>query len=95
MNTRELLIDCVNIEDLSEKELDYLEMEYEYGLENIPSTFEPVTAPSNICDVARIAHGSYEITCVAAILDNLRPNEIGKIRREKVLAVLFEAGLVI
>tara|TARA_B100000700_G_C14992349_1_gene831956 strand:+ start:82 stop:378 length:297 start_codon:yes stop_codon:yes gene_type:complete len=96
MSFRELLFGYVHGETMSNDEIDYLEESYDMAIKEISSDdIEPPRAFSDICDAALIAHDSFEISCVASILDEIRPLEKGISRSEKTFNILCKAGFLI
>ena len=89
-------MDYVDRKTLNNKQLEYLEQVLKATLQNLKvNDIEPVIANNKICDAALISQGSYEISCIASILDMLKPTEKSMERKEKVFNALCNAGLIV
>ncbi len=89
-------MDYVNRRNLNTEQIKYLEQVLNFSIQNLKLTnIVPIKANDEICDVALIAHNSYEISCIASILDMLRPNKNRMERKQKVFNALCEAGLIV
>ena len=89
-------MDFVDRKTLNSEQLDYLEQVLKASIQKLKFTgIEPCIANNQICDAAIISHGSYEISCIASILDMLRPRETTMERKKKVFNELCSAGLIV
>ena len=89
-------MDYVDRKTLNNEQLEYLEQVLKASIQKLKFTgIEPVIANNKICDAALIFQGSYEISCIASILDMLQPTEKTMERREKVFNALCNAGLIV
>ena len=71
-----VLMDYVDRKTLNNEQLEYLEQVLKASIQKLKFTgIEPVIAKNEICDAALISQGSYEISCIASILDMLQPTE--------------------
>ncbi len=80
---------------ISDEDLDILEKCWLDSLNSFHYAKFPNFAPSDVCDAAGVTRGSYWIVCNAAILDTVRPIEIGASRMSRINGVLREAGVVL
>ena len=81
---------------LNNAQLEYLEQVLKASIQKLKFTgIEPCIASDKICDAALISHGSYEISCIASILDMLQPTENNMQRKTKVFNALCSAGLIV
>ena len=91
-----VLMDYVDRKTLNNEQLEYLELVLKASIQKIKFTgIEPVIAINKICDAALISHGSYEISCIASILDMLQPTKKNMERKTKVFNALCNAGLIV
>ena len=91
-----VLMDYVDRKTLNNEQLEYLEQVLKATIQKLKFTgIEPSIAENKICDAALISHGSYEMSCIASILDNLKPTEKFMERKTKVFNALCSAGLVV
>ena len=60
---------------LSEKDLDYLQQEYEKGLPLVPNAVCLMTAGEIYCQELELPNGSYWLQVIASLLDQLRPTK--------------------
>ena len=60
---------------LSEKDLDYLQQEYEKGLPSVPAAVCLMTAGDTYCQDLDLSVGSYWLQLIASLLDQLRPTK--------------------
>tara|TARA_Y100001968_G_scaffold144177_1_gene131681 strand:+ start:553 stop:849 length:297 start_codon:yes stop_codon:yes gene_type:complete len=91
-----VLLDYVNRKTLNADQIEYLEQALKASIQKIKFTgLKPPIASNKICDAALIAQGSYEMSCIASILDMIIPNEKQMERKTKVFNALCNAGLVI
>ena len=89
-------MDYVDRKTLNNQQIEYLEQSLTGSIQKLKFTgIEPQIADNKICDAAIIAHGSYEISCIASILDMLLPREDHMERRKKVFNSLCNAGLIV
>ena len=96
MNPSSVLMDYVDRKTLNNEQLDYLELVLKASIQKLKFTgIEPCIAKDKICDAALISHGSYEISCIASILDMLEPTEKAMERKTKVFNALCSAGLIV
>ena len=58
---------------VSKKKLDYLETEFDQGLQAVPEAVSLMTAGSEYCSELDLQAGSYWIQVIAELLDHLRP----------------------
>ena len=91
-----VLMDYVNRKTLNNEQLEYLELVLKASIQKLKFTgIEPIIANNKICDAALISHGSYEISCIATILDTLLPTKKSMERKTKVFNALCNAGLIV
>ena len=91
-----VLMDYVDRKKLNNEQLEYLEQALKAGIQKLKHTgMEPNIANNQICDVALIAQGSYEISCIASILDMIKPSGNHMERKTKVFNALCNAGLIV
>ncbi len=91
-----VLMDYVDRKSLNNEQLEYLEQVLKASIQKLKFTrLEPVIANNKICDAALISHGSYQISCIASILDMLRPTKKNMERKTKVFNALCNAGLIV
>ena len=96
MKPSSVLMDYVDRKTLNNEQLEYLEQVFKASIQKLKFTgIEPCIAKNEICDAALISHGSYEISCIASILDMLRPRETTMERKKKVFNELCSAGLIV
>ena len=89
-------MDYVYRKTLNNEQIEYLEQVLKASIQKLKFTgMEPVIANKEICDAALIPQGSYEISCIASILDMLQPTEKTMERKKKVFNVLCNAGLIV
>ena len=89
-------MDYVDRKTLNNEQLEYLEQFLKASIQKLKFTgIEPCIANDNICDAALISHGSYEISCIASILDMLQPDKKTMERKTKVFNALCRAGLIV
>tara|TARA_Y100001968_G_C19216148_1_gene647305 strand:+ start:273 stop:548 length:276 start_codon:yes stop_codon:yes gene_type:complete len=89
-------MDYVNRKILNNEQIEYLEQFLKASIQKIKFTgIGPSIANNEICDAALIAQGSYEISCIASILDMLIPTENHMERKKEVFNVLSNAGLIV
>ena len=91
-----VLMDYVNRKKLNNEQLEYLDQVLNASIQKLKFTgIEPVIANNEICDAALISQGSYEISCIASILDMLQPTKKNMERKIKVFNALKNAGLIV
>ena len=91
-----VLMDYVTRKTLNKEQLEYLELVLKASIQKLKFTgVEPAIADNKICDAALISRGSYEISCIASILDMLQPNEKKMERKKKVFNALCNSGLIV
>ena len=89
-------MDYLDRKTLNKEQIEYLEQALKASIQKLKYTgIEPTVANAKICDVALIAQGSYEISCIASILDMLMPKENQMEYKKKVFNALCNAGLII
>ena len=89
-------MDYVDRKTLNNDQLEYLEQVLKASIQKLKFTgIEPCIANDKICDAALISHGSYEISCIASILDTLQPTKTAMERKIKVFNALCRAGLIV
>tara|TARA_Y100001968_G_scaffold280042_1_gene276313 strand:- start:335 stop:649 length:315 start_codon:yes stop_codon:yes gene_type:complete len=91
-----VLMDYVDRKSLNNEQLVYLEQVLKASIQKLKfNGREPVIANDKICDAALIFRGSYEISCIASILDTLLPTKKAMERKTKVFNALCYAGLLV
>ena len=91
-----VLMDYVDRKTLNNQQIEYLEQSLTASIQKLKfPLIEPLIADNKICDAALIAHGSYEISCTASILDMLSPTESHMERKIKVFNALYNSGLIV
>jgi len=91
-----VLMDYVERKTLNNEQLEYLEQVLKASIQKLKfAGIKPVIANYEICDAALISHGSYEISCIASILDMLQPTDKTMERKKKVFNALCNAGLIV
>tara|TARA_Y100001968_G_scaffold220733_1_gene203649 strand:- start:54 stop:329 length:276 start_codon:yes stop_codon:yes gene_type:complete len=89
-------MDYVDRKTLNDEQIEYLEQALKASTQKLKYTgIEPSVASNKICDAALIAQGSYEISCIASILDMLIPTEHHMERKKKVFNELCNVGLIV
>ena len=89
-------MDYVERKALNNEQIEYLEQALKASIQKLKFTgIEPSVANKKICDAALLAQGSYEISCIASILDMLMPTESHMERKTKVYNTLCKAGFII
>ena len=89
-------MDFVDRKTLNIEQIDYLEQVLKASIQKLKFTgIKPVISNNKICDAALISHGSFEMSCIASILDMLQPTKIRMERQIKVFNALCNAGLII
>ena len=83
-------MDYVDRKTLNNEQLKYLEQVLKASIQKLKFTgIEPVIANNEICDAALISQGSYEISCIASILDTLPPTEKKNGAQKKKYSTLY------
>ncbi len=96
MTITSVLMDYVDRKTLNNDQIEYLEQTLKASIQKLKYTgIEPSVANNKICDSALIAQGSYEISCIASILDMLMPTENDMKRKKKVFNELCNAGFIV
>ena len=96
MKPSSVLMDYVDRKTLNNEQLEYLEQVLKASIHKLKfNGIEPCIAKDKICDAALISRGSYEISCIASILDMLQPSEKTLERKTKVFNALCDAGLIV
>ena len=89
-------MDYVERKNLNDAQIEYLEQALKASIQRLKFTgIEPLVANEKICEAALIDKGSYEISCIASILDMLVPTEKKMERKTKVFNLLCNAGLIV
>ena len=89
-------MDYVDRKRLNNEQIEYLEQTLKASIQKLKFTgVEPAVARNKICDAALIPQGSYEISCIASILDMLHPTKKPMERKTKVFNALCNAGYII
>ena len=89
-------MDYVDRKTLNIEQIEYLEQALKASIQKLKFTgVEPAVASNKICDAALISQGSYEISCIASILDMIHPKNKPMERKTKVFNVLCNAGLIV
>ena len=91
-----VLIDYLDRKTLNNEQIEYLEKALIASIQKLKFTaVKPPVAKDKICDAALVAPGSYEIICIASILDILKPKQSQRDRKTKVFNILCDAGLIV
>ena len=92
MKKNKLIEKYLDCKMLSKKELDFLE-DYLIILINEAklSDARPLAASNSLCESLGLRHESFEMNCIASILDKLRPVDNGVCREQNVFHVLLQA----
>tara|TARA_Y100001968_G_scaffold162950_1_gene149022 strand:+ start:123 stop:398 length:276 start_codon:yes stop_codon:yes gene_type:complete len=89
-------MDYVDRKTLNNEQVEYLEQVLKASIQKLKFTgIKPVIANNKICDAALISQGSYEISCIASILDMLKPTKKNLERKAKVFNALCNAGFIV
>ena len=89
-------MDYVERKTLNNEQIEYLEQALKASIQKLKFTgIEPTVSNKKICDAALMAQGSYEICCIASILDTLIPQKNHIDRKKKVFNELCSAGLIV
>tara|TARA_Y100001968_G_scaffold309916_1_gene330336 strand:+ start:642 stop:938 length:297 start_codon:yes stop_codon:yes gene_type:complete len=96
MRPSSVLMDFVDRKTLNNEQVEYLEKFLKASIQKLNFTgIKPCIANTKICDAALVSHGSYEISCIASILDMLQPTKKTMERKTKVFNALCSAGLIV
>ena len=89
-------MDYLERKTLNNQQIEYLEQALTASIQKLKFTgIEPPIAKNKICDAALISHGSYEISCIASILDMPIPRGKHMDRKKNVFNALCNAGLIV
>ena len=89
-------MDYVDRKTLNNEQLSYLEQVLKASIQKLKFTgIKPAIANNEICGAALLSQGSYEISCIASILDMLQPTKKTMERKTKVFNALCNAGLIV
>ncbi len=89
-------MDYVDRKRLNGEQIEYLEQTLKASVQKLKFTgVKPSVASDRICDAALISQGSYEISCIASILDMIQPTKNPMERKTKVFIELCNAGLIV
>ncbi len=91
-----VLLDYAKKKALNDEQIEYLEKALISSIQKIKFTgVRPPIANDVVCDAALLARNSLEISCMASILDILKPIECQLKRKKKVFNILCKAGLIV
>ena len=91
-----VLLDYAKRKRLNDEQIEYLEKVLITSIQKVKFTdVRPTIANDVVCDAALLARNSLEISCIASILDILRPIKGHLNRKKKVFNILCKAGLVV
>tara|TARA_Y100001968_G_C18924260_1_gene511226 strand:- start:46 stop:321 length:276 start_codon:yes stop_codon:yes gene_type:complete len=89
-------MDYVERKTLNSEQVEYLEQFLIASIQKLKFTgVVPIIANNKTCDAAHISRGSFEISCIASILDILQPTKKTQERKKKVFNALCNAGLIV
>ena len=89
-------MDYVDRKRLNSEQIEYLEQTLKASIQKLKFTgLEPPVASNKICDAALISQGSYEISCIASILDMIQPTKKPMERKTKVFNALCNSGFIV
>ncbi len=96
----QLLLECYSSGTvITEVEVELLDLELYSQLESIKVSSEQgclELAPDHVCDATHICKGSFWITCLAAVLDELSPLPLGaQARGSRVFDELLRHGYIV
>ncbi len=92
MNKTKLILKHIKGEALNNKELDFLDDCLTILINEARlSDARPKIANNEICDFLGLRHESFEMNCIASILDKVKPIDNGLCREEMVFHVLLQA----
>ena len=98
MNYQLLIESYIFGTDLSEQEIELLNLELETQIMNIKISTEFgcfKSAPTHICEGLKLKKDTYWIMCLAEIIDLHKSPKLGKTKSVEVFDLLLEKGLVI
>ncbi len=96
MTISSVLLDYANRKSLNDDQIEYLEKALIASIQKVKFTgVRPQIADDIVCDAALIARNSLEISCMASILDILRPIEGQSTRKKRVFNTLCNSRLII
>ncbi len=91
-----VLLDYAKRKELNDEQIEFLEKALVTSIQKVRFTgIRPHIADDLVCDAALLARNSLEISCIASILDILRPTESQFTRKNKVFNILCKAGLIV
>ena len=91
-----VLLDYAKGKTLNDEQIEYLEKALITSVQKLKLTgIRPPIANDIVCDSALLARNSLEISCIASILDILKPIEGQAKRKKKVFNILCKAGLIV
>ena len=91
-----ILLDYAKRKTLSDVQIEYLEKALTTSIQNLKVTgARPPIANDVVCDAALLTRNSLEISCIASILDILKPIEGQLKRNKKVFNILCKTGLIV
>ncbi len=92
MNKVELITKYISKEKLSNKELDFLEDCLTTLInEAMLSDARPPIASNILCDTLGLKRESFEMNCIASILDKTRPIDDGMCRELRIFHALLQS----
>ena len=80
---------------LNKQDIEILEMELTQSIIDIKEISSVDIAPPHICKVCLLSENSLWISCLAKVLDQLRPIEIGQSRVQKLFNLLCQYDFII
>ena len=96
MTITSVLLDYAKRKALNDEQIEYLEKALITSIQKVKFTgVRPSIADDIVCDAALIARNSLEISCMASILDILKPIKGQLKRKKKVFNILCKAGLIV
>ena len=91
-----VLLDYAKRKTLNDEQIEYLEKALIKSIQKVKFTaIRPPIANDVVCDAALLARNSLEISCMASILDIVKPIEGQLKRKKKVFNILCKAGLIV
>ena len=89
-------MDYVSRKALNNEQIEYLEQVLKASIQKLKFTgVSPNIADNKICQAALLSQGSFEISCIASILDMITPTKKNMDRKTKVFNALCNAGLIV
>jgi len=89
-------MDYVDRKTLNKQQVEYLEQVLKASIQKLKHTgVLPIIANNKICQAALLSQGSFEISCIASILDMITPTKKNMDRKTKVFNALCNAGLIV